>query len=72
VRRGQPKIVRNEVVEQVTESRIRQYEAMTGEKVALPVPIDKIVEQVLKLNFDWDEIEEKPGEVILAVQRGSR
>ena len=59
------KFLKNEVIEEVTASRIRQYEAMLGGAVSLPVPIDKVVEQVLGLNFDWDEIEEGPGEQIL-------
>ena len=29
------------------------------------MPIEKVVEQVLGLDFDWDEIEEGPGEQIL-------
>ena len=59
------KFLRNEVIEEVTACRIRQYEAMTGETVTFPVPIEKVVEQVLGLDFDWDEIEEGPGEQIL-------
>ena len=46
--------------------RIRQYEDLTGEPVCFPVPIEKIVERVLKLDFDWVEIEERDGEQILA------
>lgn len=59
------KFLRNEVIDEVTACRIRQYEAMTGETVAFPVPIEKVVEQVLGLDFDWDEIDEEPGEQIL-------
>src|SRR4051812_20371820 len=59
------KFLRNEVIEEVTASRIRQFETMTGEAVAFPVPVEKLVEQVLGLDFDWDEIEEGPGEQIL-------
>jgi hypothetical protein len=33
--------------------------------VLLPVPLEEIVEQVLGLDFDWDVIEEQPGEQIL-------
>ena len=33
--------------------------------VKLPVPLEEIVEQVLGLDFDWDVIEEQPGEQIL-------
>ena len=59
------KFLRNEVIEEVTASRIRQYEAKAGVTVSFPVPIEKVVEQVLGLDFDWDEIEEGPGEQIL-------
>ena len=59
------KFLRNEAIEEVTASRIRRYEAMTGETVAFPVPIEKVVEHVLGLDFDWDEIEEERGEQIL-------
>ena len=65
MRRGQPKIVRNEVIEDVTASRIRQYEEMTGKEVKFPVPIERIIEKVLELDFDYDEIEEHHGEQIL-------
>ncbi len=67
------KFFKNEVIEEATASRIRQYEAMTGGPVSFPVPIEKIVEQVLGLDFDWDEIEEGPGEQILGgLHIGSR
>ena len=59
------KFLRNEVIEEVTASRIRQYETLTGGPISFPVPIEKIVEQVLGLDFNWDEIEEQPGEQIL-------
>lgn len=59
------KYLKNEVVEDVTAGRIREYEAKAGVTVQLPVPIEKIVEQVLGLDFEWDEIEEQPGEQIL-------
>ena len=57
--------LRNEAIEEATASRIRQYEALIGCPVAFPIPIEKVVEQVLGLDFDWDEIEEGPGEQIL-------
>jgi hypothetical protein len=59
------KFLKNEVIEDVTACRVRQYEAKTGAAVKLPVPIEKIVEQVLGLDFEWDEIEEQAGEQIL-------
>jgi len=57
--------LRNEVIENVTAQRIREYESKTGASVTLPVPLEQIVEQVLGLDFDWDEIEEHPGEQVL-------
>jgi hypothetical protein len=59
------KYLKNEVIEDVTASRIREYEAKAGVRVKLPVPIEKIVEQVLGLEFEWDVIEEQAGEQIL-------
>lgn len=60
-----PKYLCNEAIEAATASRIRQYESATGEAVVFPVPIEKVVERVLGLDFDWDDIEEEPGEQIL-------
>ncbi len=60
------KYLKNEVIEDLTARRIREYEAKAGVTVKLPVPVEKIVEQVLGLDFEWDEIEEQPGEQILA------
>src|SRR5262245_43229341 len=59
------KYLKNEVIENVTAKRIREYEARVGVTVQLPVPIEKVVEQVLELDFEWDVIEEQPGEQIL-------
>jgi len=57
--------LRNDRIEEVTTQRVREYESKTGVIVKLPVPIEQIVEQVLGLDFDWDEIDEQPGEQIL-------
>lgn len=57
--------LRNEAIDDVTAQRIREYESKTGITVTLPVPLEQIVEQVLSLDFDWDVIEEYPGEQIL-------
>jgi hypothetical protein len=57
--------LRNEAIDGVTAQRIRKYESKTGVTVRLPVPVEQIVEQVLGLDFDWDEIEELPGERVL-------
>lgn len=59
------KYLKNEAIEDVTALRIREYESKAGVTVRLPVPIEEIVEQVLGLDFDWDVIEEQPGEQIL-------
>ena len=59
------KFLRNQVIEDITAQRIREYEAKVGTTVTLPVPIEEIVEQVLGLDFDWDVIQEQPGEQIL-------
>lgn len=59
------KYLRNQVIEDITAQRIREYEAKVGAKVTLPVPIEEIVEQVLGLDFDWDVVQEQPGEQIL-------
>jgi hypothetical protein len=63
--RNHLKFLRNTAIEAITGQRIREYESKAGVPVSLPVPIEKIVEQVLGLRFDWDEIEEQPGETIL-------
>jgi hypothetical protein len=59
------KYLRNEAIEEITANRIREYESKVGKAVNFPIPIEKIVEQVLSLTFDWDVIEEQPGEQIL-------
>lgn len=57
--------LRNEAIDAVTAQRIREYESKVCVTVRLPVPVEQIVEQILGLDFDWDEIEELPGEQIL-------
>jgi len=54
------------VIDEITAMRIRQYEQLSGASVKLPVPVENIVEQVLKLDFDWIDIDEREGEQILA------
>lgn len=62
---SRPKFLPNEFIEEITTKRIREYETKVGEPVMLPVPLEQIVEQVLGLDFDYDEIEEMQGEQIL-------
>lgn len=52
-------------IDDAAAERIYQYEQLAGTAVTLPVPVHRICEQVLGLDFDWDEIEEYPGEQIL-------
>ena len=65
MRRKQLKYLRTKVIDEITSQRIRQYEDMVGVPVCLPVPIERIVERILGLDFDWEDIEEQPGEQIL-------
>lgn len=66
MRRHDLKNIRTRTIDAITGLRIRQYEQLTGRPVSFPVPIEKIVERVLGLDFDWIDIEERPGEQILA------
>jgi hypothetical protein len=59
------KFMKNEVIEDVTAQRLREYEAKRRVTLTFPIPIEEIVEQVLGLDFDWDVIDERPGEQIL-------
>ncbi|MCR9201111.1 MAG: hypothetical protein NXI04_20925 [Planctomycetaceae bacterium] len=53
-------------IDDITSLRIRQYEQHTRIPVSFPVPVENIIEQILGLHFDWIEIDEQPGEQILA------
>jgi hypothetical protein len=56
------RFLRNELIEQVTAQRIGEYEFKRCHAVTLAVPVLQITEPVLGLEFDWDQIEELPGE----------
>lgn len=56
---------RNEAVEQQAEARLAELERVLGFPLGVPVPIDLLAEQVLGLDFLWEEIEELPGEIVL-------
>lgn len=66
MRRHDLRNMRTRTIDAITGLRIREYEQLTGEPVTLPVPVEKIVEHVLRLDFDWIDIPELPGEQILA------
>lgn len=58
--------ITTEEIDEITALRIRQYENRCGQSVTFPIPIENIIEQILDLDFDWVDIEEQPGEQILA------
>lgn len=58
------KFYRNEAIEQLVETRLAEFEALTGEPLSLPIPIDQIAEQLFDLSFLWEEIDELPAEVV--------
>ena len=47
------KFLKNEVVEDVTSRRLREYEAKAGVTVALPIPVEQIVEQLEIARERW-------------------
>jgi hypothetical protein len=58
------KFYRNAAIEERTEQRIAELEAILGKPVEPPVPLEAIAEQLLGLDFLWEEIDELPGELI--------
>jgi hypothetical protein len=56
---------RNEHIESRAEERLVQLAKSLGRAVTPPVPVDHLIEHVLELDFLWDEIEERAGEMIL-------
>jgi hypothetical protein len=56
---------RNEHIERRAEERLAQLASSLGRPISPPIPVDHFIEHVLELDFLWDLIEERPGEVIL-------
>lgn len=56
----------SEALEELTARRLREYERKIGKPVALPVPVEEVIEQVLDLCILWEDVEEQRGEMILA------
>ena len=56
---------RNEQIEIRAEERLVQLATSLGCPVSPPIPVDYFIEHVLDLDFLWDKIEERVGEVIL-------
>jgi len=46
-------------------SRLEQLRQQLGRPLSLPIPIDRVAEKVLGLDFLWEVIDELPGETIL-------
>ena len=43
-----------------------RYESLYGAVSRPPVPVERILEDVLDLNILWDKVSERPGQSILA------
>jgi len=63
---GRGKFWRNKAIEEHATARIAELERILGKPVSPPVPIDLLAEKVLGLDFLWEPIDERPGEVIFA------
>jgi hypothetical protein len=60
------KFYRNERIEQIAEGRLGEFERKLGRPISLPVDIELFGDLVLGLSMLWEDIEELPGEVVLA------
>src|SRR5947199_7353739 len=60
------KFYRNEQIEQIAEGRILDFERKLERPLALPVDVELFGDLVLELSILWEDIEELPGEEILA------
>ena len=60
------KFYRNEQIEQIAEQRLVDFERKLGRPAGLPIDVELFGELVLDLSILWDDIEELPGEEILA------
>ena len=60
------KFYRNEQIEQIAERRLHEFERKLERPLSLPIDIELFGELVLELSILWDEIEELPGEEVLA------
>jgi hypothetical protein len=58
------RIYRNQLIEDLAERRLRQFEQVRDRPLAPPIPIDLVAEKVLGLDFLWEAIDELPGERI--------
>jgi hypothetical protein len=60
------KFYRNEQIEQIAERRLLEFERRLARPLSLPVDIELFGELVLDLSILWEDIDELPGEEVLA------
>lgn len=60
------KFWRNVEIESRAEERLQHLERVLGRPLSPPIPVDRFVEEVLELDFLWEDIEELDCETILA------
>jgi hypothetical protein len=60
------KFYRNERIEEIAEQRLREFEGKLGRPLSIPVDIELFRDLVLGLSMLWENIDELPGEEVLA------
>lgn len=65
------KFYRNEQIEQIAEQRLSEFQQKLGRPLSFPIDIELFGDLVLGLSILWEEIEEMPGEEVLAGLRAS-
>ena len=65
------KFYRNEQIEQIAEQRLSEFQQKLGRPLSFPIDIELFGDLVLGLSMLWEEIEEMPGEEVLAGLRAS-
>ena len=59
------KFYRNQEIEDLAAERLSQLARILARPLAPPIPIDLLAEQVLGLDFLWEDIDELPRETVL-------
>lgn len=65
------KFYRNVQIEQIAEQRLSEFQHKLGRPLSFPIDIELFGDLVLGLSMLWEEIEEMPGEEVLAGLRAS-
>jgi hypothetical protein len=63
---------RSEQIERIAEQRLLQFEEKLGRPLTIPVDIELFGDLVLDLSILWEEIDELPGEEVLAGLRADK